>query len=79
MEKTKNVELKLTLLANGQILCETEGEQAEIAVMLCRTMVAYSNIASIVCGAIPTFLDEKNIDRAGFCEQIMNAVGNKKR
>ncbi len=71
-------ELKLTLLPDGQISLEMEGDESDIAVMLCRAMVSNVDIATIVLGTIPTFLDEKKFDRAGYCKTVMNAQGLKK-
>lgn len=72
------VELKLTELPDGNISCEMDGSNAEIASMICKAMIRNVDIASIVCGAIPTFLDENKIDRAGYCKTVMDAQGNTK-
>ena len=71
-------ELKLTQLPNGQIALEMEGEIQDVSAMICRAMIANTEFASIVCGAIPTFLDEKKLDRAGYCKAVMEAHGSKK-
>ncbi len=70
-------ELKLTLLPNGQVACEMEGSDAEICKMICTSMIGSRQFASIILGAIPTFLDERKVDRAGYCETIMKAQGGK--
>ena len=77
--KTQTVmtEIIFKRLSNGQILCEMEGDKGEIAKMICEAMIKNIDIASIITATIPSFLDEKKIDRAGFCKQIMNAQGNR--
>lgn len=70
-------EFTLKQLPTGQIICEMEGEETEVAKLICRAMIGNVNIASMICGTIPTFLDEKKIDRKGFCEQIINGHGSK--
>ncbi len=70
-------ELKLTLLKDGKISVEIEGEIADISVMICRAMIGNKEVAAMFMGAIPTFLDESGMDRAAFCQQLMNSVGSK--
>lgn len=70
-------EFLLKRLTNGQIMLEMEGTEAEVAEMICDAMSGNIHIASMICGAIPTFLDLKGIDRAGYCKTVMDAVGFK--
>ena len=71
-------ELILKRLPNGQIKCEMEGGNDEIAKMICEAMVGNVDVASMICGAVPTFLDLKNISREGYCKTVMEAHGHKK-
>ena len=71
------IELKLTQLPNGQVACEMEGENGDIAKMICHAMIGNVDIASMVCAAIPTFLDKKGLSRYGYCQTVMRAQGDK--
>ena len=72
------VELILQRLENGQIKCEMEGGADELAKMICQAMIGNVEIASIVLGAVPTFIDEKGLSREGYCKTVMEAYGGKK-
>lgn len=70
-------ELILKRLPNGQIKCEMEGGNNEIAVMICQAMIGNIDVTSVILGAIPTFLDEKGLSREGYCKTVMEAHGSK--
>ena len=61
--------------ATGQIYVEMKGTNAEIAITLASAMVGSVDIASIVCAAIPIFLDTKGASREGYCKTVMDAIG----
>lgn len=64
-------------LPTGVIACEWQGDNVEIGVMLAQAMLGSPEVAALIMGAIPTFLDESGIDRKSFCEQIMKSAGTK--
>jgi hypothetical protein len=70
-------ELSIKQLTNGPISCEMQGEEGDVAQMLCKAMIGSTEVAAIVCGAVPTYLDVMKIDRAGYCKTVMDAVGAK--
>lgn len=70
-------ELEISRLDNGQILLEMDGTTVDLSVMLCEAMMGNEDIAAIVMGAIPAFLDQKGFSRKGYCETVMNAQGTK--
>jgi hypothetical protein len=76
---TNQEELIIKRLPNNQIQIEIAGENLDIAYMLCHAMIENVEIASIVCAAIPTFLDKKGIDRREYCNTVINAVGSKSK
>ncbi len=71
-------ELEISRLENGQILLEMNGTQEDVGIMLCEAMIGDQNLAVMVLAAIPSFLDAKKFDRAGYCKTVMNAKGIKK-
>ncbi|MES2287658.1 MAG: hypothetical protein V4547_18325 [Bacteroidota bacterium] len=71
-------QLIVTQNAEGTIELEFGGEDNTIAVMLAHAMVENKELAAIVCGAIPTFLDAAKIDRAQYCSTVLQAKGLKK-
>jgi hypothetical protein len=71
---------KLTIerLPTGEVVVEVIGSMGEVSVMLCDAMCGSVEIASIVCGTIPTYLDAKSLDRKEWAERfIVNGVGMK--
>ncbi len=70
-------EFKLTRLPNGQISCEMEGTETEVAKMICEAMVGSLEVASMISAAIPSFLDKQGIDRAAYCKTVIAAQGGK--
>lgn len=73
------IKFSLEELPDKTISAVMEGSNAEIAVMIAHCMCNNIDIAAMVCGTIPTFLDTKKIDRRKFCEDtIMKGKGLRK-
>lgn len=70
-------EIKFTRLEDGKISVEMEGDIIDISVMICEAMVGNPEIAALIHGAIPTFLDATNVDRDAWCQQMINSQGLK--
>ena len=77
LSKSEDVELIIRQISNGQISCEMQGEEGQVAEMVCKAMIGSAEVSTIVCSAIPTFLDALKIDRAGYCKTVMEAQGGK--
>ena len=77
LNKSESVELHIKQLTNGQISCEMEGDSWDIAKMICIAMMGSVDVAALVCGAVPTYLDKAGLDREGYCKTVMDAKGDK--
>lgn len=71
------INLEISRLGTNNILLEMDGTNEEIGIMLCEAMIQNQDMAAIVLGAIPSFLDQKKFDRAAYCKTVMNAKGSK--
>jgi hypothetical protein len=70
-------EFHLKQLPNGLMTCEMEGSVEDICKMLINAMTGSVDISTIVCAAIPTYLDLTNRTRESYCKTVMEAVGAK--
>lgn len=72
----KIIEFKVSKdMESGKISFELAGDDPNICLMMAELMARNLDAATIIAGAIPSFLDIKGIHRAAFCEQIMKAQG----